>query len=104
MKYYRDGLPVGELKVPEIKSEREAELQVIAAENTFEIGQLLEATVAVFKKPKVTYELLDAIRITQKEYKFLKSCTIVEGQKIKVEITELKADGSIKKVKPQCPE
>ena len=100
VKYYKDGSPVGELKVPEIKSEREAELQAVAAENEFKLGQVLEATIKVIKGTKVTYEILETIRLTQKEPKLLKNSVLSEGQDMKVKISALKDDGSIKKIKP----
>ena len=99
VKYYKEGVPTGELKVPEIKSEREIELRAIAAENTFEVGQTLDAKITAVKGKKITYEILNAIKLTQKEPTLLKSHTLSEGQLLKVEISVLKEDGSIKKVK-----
>ncbi len=99
VKYYKEGVPTGELKVPEIKSEREAELQVVAAANTFEVGQVLEATITTIKGNKVTYEILGTIRLTQKEPKLMKSVELAEGQTLNVEISALREDGSIKKIK-----
>jgi ABC-type uncharacterized transport system ATPase subunit len=57
----------------------------------------LEATVTAVKGNKVTYEILGTIKLTEKEPKKAKSLS--EGQKVKVEILDLKEDGSIKKVK-----
>ena len=99
VKYYKDGSPTGELTVPDIKSERETELQAIADNNTFEIGQVLEATITSIKGNKVTYRMLDTILLTEKEPKFVKKENPTEGSTQKVEILALKEDGSIRKVK-----
>jgi ABC-type uncharacterized transport system ATPase subunit len=53
--------------------------------------------VTAVKGNKVTYEILGTIRLTEKEPK--KAQSLSEGQTIKVEILDLKEDGSIKKVK-----
>ena len=97
VKYYKEGVPTGELKIPEIKSEREAELLAVTQANKFEVGQKLQALIANIKGSKVTYELLEVIRLTVKEPK--KARTLEEGQSIEVEITQLREDGSLKKVK-----
>ncbi|MEM8806726.1 MAG: hypothetical protein AAGF01_11920 [Cyanobacteria bacterium P01_G01_bin.38] len=102
VQYYDKGVPTGEIERPEIKSEREAELQAVAAANTFRVGQTLEATIKAIKTNKITYEILGTIRLTQKEPKLLKNCTLAEGQMLKVKITALK-NGSIKKVEAECP-
>ena len=90
VKYYKDGSPTGELTVPDIKSEREIELQVIADNNTFEIGQVLEATITSIKGNRVTYRMLDTILLTEKEPKFVKKDNPTEGSTQKVEILALK--------------
>ncbi|MCD8487756.1 MAG: hypothetical protein LRZ84_13745 [Desertifilum sp.] len=96
MQYYKE-VPIGEISEPTIQSEREAEIQAIKDAHDFKIGQILEATIPVIKGNKVTYEVLGTIRLTQKEPK--QAAILAEGQNIKVEITELKDDGSIKKLK-----
>jgi len=96
VKYYKEGVPTGELKVPEIKTERELEVQALAAENAFEVGQTLKATIVAIRGSKVTYELLGTIRLTIKEPK--KARDFEEGQLITVEITQMR-DGSPRKVK-----
>ncbi len=102
--YYKEGFPTGELKVPDIKSEREAELKAVTEAHSFKVEQLLEATIIAIKKSKVTYEILGTIRQTISEHKLLKNCDLNVGQKISVEITALREDGSIRKVQGQCPE
>ena len=101
VKYYKEGVPTGELKVTEIKSEREMELEAVVASNIFEVGQTLEATITAIKGNKVTYEILGTIRLTQKEPKLMKAGVLTEGQSLTVKITTLKDDDSIKKVKPR---
>ena len=98
VKYYKDGAPAGELKVPEIKSEREMELQALAAENTFEEGQILDATITAMKGNKVTYEILKTIKLTQKEPKLVKAGSLTAGQSLKIRIVSLKDNSTIKKV------
>ncbi len=98
--YYGKGVPTGEIARPEVISEREAELKAFSEENKFEVGQKLAAKVAAIKKGnKVTYEILETIRLTQKEVKLLKANALQEGQEVTVEVSELKDDGSIKKIK-----
>ena len=99
VKYYKDSSPVGELTVSEIKSEREIELAAVAAENKFEEGQRLDATVTAIKGNKVTYEILGTIKLTQKEPKLVKSGNLSVGQVIKVSVASVKEDNVIKKVK-----
>lgn len=96
-KYYKDGSPVGELKVPEIKTKREAELIAMLETHKFAVGQKMQALITNIKGSKVTYELLETIRLTVKEPK--KAGIFEENQTIDIEITQLKEDGSIKKVK-----
>ena len=102
MQYYDKGVPTSEVDVPEIKSEREAELQAVIAANQFEIGQTLEATITAIKGNKVTYEMLGTIKLTQKEPKLTKAGALAEGQTVGVEVVTMKDDGSIKKVKAQA--
>lgn len=98
VKYYKEGVPTGELKVPEIKSEREAELMAVTAANTFEVGQILEATITTIKGNRVTYEIFGTIKLTQKEPKLIKTGSLIEGQALNVKIISLKENNAIKKV------
>ena len=98
VQYYDKGVPTGEISKPEVISEREAELKAVKDSNTFEVGQQLEAKVTAIKGNKVTYEMLETIRLTQKEPK--RAGSMSEGQNIKVEIIQLRSDGLVKKVKP----
>jgi CRISPR-associated protein (TIGR03986 family) len=60
-------------------------------------GQILDAKVSNIKGIEVTYQLLDGTKKTTKEHK--KVDFLQEGQDVKVRITALKDDGSIKNVK-----
>jgi hypothetical protein len=100
VKYYKEGVPTGELTVPEIKSERKVELMAIAMANSFKIGQQLDAVVATINKTKVTYETIGKVRLSNNEHKLLKANLLSEGQTLKVEVIELRDDGTIKKIKP----
>jgi hypothetical protein len=100
VKYYKEGVPTGELKVPEIKSEREMQSQAVAANNAFQIGQRLDAVVDSINKKKVTYQTVGDLRFSNNEHKLLKAGLLSEGQSLKVEIVSLKENGTIKKIKP----
>ncbi|HAJ59343.1 MAG TPA: hypothetical protein DCP31_08790 [Cyanobacteria bacterium UBA8543] len=97
MRYYKDAGPIGEITAPVVESARQAEIAEVISTHDFAIGQILEATVTAVKGNKVTYEILGTIKLTEKEPKKAQSFT--EGQTIKVEILDLKEDGSIKKVR-----
>ncbi len=96
MQYYKE-VPIGEISEPTIQSEREAELQAIRTAHDFQVGQTLDATITAIKGNRVTYEILGTIKLTQREPK--QSERLLEGQSISVEITELRDDGNIKKIK-----
>lgn len=99
MRYYKVS-PVEEMtvtKIPEQLSERQAEIAEVMESQTFAIDQVLEAKVLGIKGNKVTYEILGAIKLTVKEPK--KAGDLQEGQEVKVKITGLKDDGSVKNVK-----
>ncbi len=79
------------------KSERQVEIAKAVQSKKFEIGQILEATVISIKGNKVTYQILEALKLTEREPK--KAASLQEGQSVRVKITDLKEDGSIKSVK-----
>ncbi len=98
VQYYDKGVPTGEIERPTaVASEREAEITAITETHKFEVGQELEAVVTTIKNSKVTYGILGSIKLTQKEPKIVEKLN--EGQTLNVMITELKDNGSIKKVK-----
>lgn len=97
MRYYANAGPIGEITAPIVESARQAEIAEVISAHDFAIGQILEATVTAIKGNKVTYEILGIIKLTEKEPK--KAQSLSEGQIVKVEILDLKEDGSIKKVK-----
>lgn len=101
MRYYKF-IPIEEISISEMSqveeiSERQAEIAEVMSSQKFTVGQILEATVTVKKGTKVTYEILGTIKLTEKEPK--KATSLKEGQVVKVEIVELKEDGSIKKIR-----
>ncbi|MCT7971064.1 hypothetical protein [Laspinema olomoucense] len=103
MRYYKNAVPTGELNAiatqsaaEPIVSERQAEIAEVLQAQTFQIGQQLEAKVTAIKGNKVTYEILGTIKLTQKEPKNFK--ILSESQTVTASITELREDGSIKKV------
>jgi len=81
--YYEQSPPVGEVVMPEQES--------------FEVGKELNAIVRNIKGTQVTYEVLGAIRLTQKEPKSAPLLTV--GQAVIVRIEKLKEDGSLKNLK-----
>ncbi|MDF5731956.1 MAG: hypothetical protein PUP92_29120 [Rhizonema sp. PD38] len=109
MRYYKDASPIEDITLPstlpttigepqtEPGSKRQAEIAQVTDSYDFTISQILEAKVTAIKGNKVTYEILGTIKLTEKEPK--KAQFLSEGQTVKVEILELKEDGSIKKVK-----
>ncbi|MGB7442690.1 MAG: hypothetical protein WA919_16625 [Coleofasciculaceae cyanobacterium] len=97
MRYYKNAGPIEEITAPVVESARQAEIAEVISSHDFAVGQILEATVTAVKGNKVTYEILETIKLTEKEPK--KAKLLSEGQKVKVEIVALKEDGSIRKVK-----
>ncbi|NCJ07620.1 hypothetical protein GS597_14100 [Synechococcales cyanobacterium C] len=97
MPYYLAAPPVGEVTLPTVPSARAAEVQAVQAAHEFVEGQTLSAVVIGIKGNKVTYELLGAIKLTEKEPKRFK--TLSEGQAVTVVVKALKEDGSLKSVK-----
>ncbi|MFN6519172.1 MAG: hypothetical protein RMY29_032415 [Nostoc sp. CreGUA01] len=101
MRYYKVS-PIEEMSIFQSTefeqiSERQAEIAIVFQSQKFEIDQVLEAIVLAVKGNKVTYEMLGTIKLTEKEPK--KAASLKEGQVVKVKITALKEDGSIKSVK-----
>lgn len=102
MRYYKVS-PIEDISLtdstsvqPEI-SQRQAEIAEVLQSHKFEIDQILDAAVLSVKGNKVTYEILGAMKMTEKEPK--KASVLEEGQVTQVKIVALKEDGSIKSVK-----
>ena len=97
IRYYKEAGPIGEVVTPVVESARQVEIAKAIGSHEFAIGQIVEAKVTAVKGNKVTYEILGTIRLTEKEPK--KAQSLSEGQVVKVEVLDLKEDGSPKKVK-----
>ena len=97
MRYYKNAGTIGEITAPVVESARQAEIAEVISSHNFAVNQILDATVTAVKGNKVTYQILGTIKLTEKEPKKANSLSV--GQNVKVEILELKEDGSIKKVK-----
>lgn len=110
MRYYKDASPIEEISLPPTPlsrggeeqhagqdSARQAEIAEVVQSHNFALDQILDATVLGIKGNKVTYEILETIKLTEKEPK--KVVSLKEGQVVKVKITALREDGSIKSVK-----
>lgn len=97
VQYYDKGVPTGEIERPNVMSEREAELKSVSESNNFAVGQTLEAIVTAVRGNKVTYQLLGIIKLTQKEPR--KASEISVGQKLEIEIIQLRDDSLPKKIK-----
>jgi CHAT domain len=104
MRYYKVA-PIGETSAFEVKTEesaavvtRRAEIEKLKAKQTFEVGQILDATVD--KKhatgSHVTY-LIEGVPFREKEAKTFNK--IPESGTVKVQVKSLKGDGSINHVK-----
>lgn len=79
------------------QSQRQAEVAQVVQSHSFAVDDVLPATITAIKGNQVTYQILDAIKLTSKEPK--KASSLSEGQEVQVIITALKEDGSIKNVK-----
>jgi hypothetical protein len=97
MRYYKEAGPIGEVVTPVVESARQVEIAKAIGSHEFAVGQIVEAKVTAVKGNKVTYEILGTIRLTEKEPK--KAQSLSEGQVVKVEVLDIKEDGSPKKVK-----
>ena len=97
MRYYKEAGPIGEVVPPVVESARQVEIAKAIGSHEFAVGQIVEALVTAVKGNKVTYEILGTIRLTEKEPK--KAQSLSEEQTVKVEILDIKEDGSPKKVK-----
>ncbi|MGB3267103.1 MAG: hypothetical protein WBA89_24510 [Microcoleus sp.] len=97
MRYYKEAGPIGEVVTPVLESARQVEIARAISSHEFAVGQIVEAKVTAVKGNKVTYEILGTIRLTEKEPK--KAQSFSEEQVVKVEILDIKEDGSPKKVK-----
>jgi hypothetical protein len=97
MRYYKEAGPIGEVVTPVVESARQVEIAKAIGSHEFAVGQIVEAKVTAVKGNKVTYEILGTIRLTEKEPK--KAQSISEGQTVKVELLDIKEDGSPKKLK-----
>ncbi|MEH2355023.1 hypothetical protein [Nostoc sp.] len=101
MRYYKVS-PIEEMSIsesPQVEqiSERQAEIVEVASHLKFDVNQIIDATVTAKKGNKVTYEILEKIKLTQKESK--KAEFISEGQIVRVEVVDIKEDGSIRKIR-----
>ncbi|MEB3217892.1 MAG: hypothetical protein VKN72_16900 [Nostocales cyanobacterium 94392] len=97
--YYKAS-PVEEItvtEIPEPLSQRQAEIAKVLESHKFEIDQILDAKVLGIKGNRVTYEILETVKLTEREPK--KAGSLLEGQTTKVKIVAIKDDGSIKSVK-----
>jgi hypothetical protein len=97
MRYYKEAGPIGEVVTPVVESARQVEIAKAIGSHEFAVGQIVEAKVTAVKGNKVTYEILGTIRLTEKEPK--KAQSLSKGQTVKVEILDIKEDGSPKKIK-----
>jgi hypothetical protein len=97
MRYYKEAGPIGEVVAPVVESARQVEIAKAIGSHEFAVGQVVEAKVTAVKGNKVTYEIMATIRLTEKEPKNAQFFS--EGQVVKVEVLDLKEDGSLRKVK-----
>ncbi len=96
MRYYKVS-PIEEVVATTVEPVRKTQASVQSSDYNFTVGQILEAKVTTVKGNKVTYEISEIIRLTEKEPK--NATSLSEGQIVKVEILDLKEDGSIRKIR-----
>jgi hypothetical protein len=87
MYYYKKAVPTGELnnieyelEVVEVQPNRQVEIQRALASQHFAQGQKIEAKITAIQGNKLTYEILETIKLSQKEpkhYQLLKEGQIV---------------------------
>jgi CRISPR-associated protein (TIGR03986 family) len=80
-----------------VRSERQVEITKAIQSQNFTVEQILEATITNINGNRVTYQMLEVLKLTEREPK--KSTSLQVGQVVRVKITSLKEDGSIKSVK-----
>jgi hypothetical protein len=100
MRYYKQVGPMEEVAaptVPTVEPTRQAEITKIAKFQGFKLDQMLDAKITKINGNKVTYEILETLKLTEKEPK--KASSLKEGQTVQVKITALKENGSLKNVK-----
>lgn len=108
MRYYKDGVPTGELDniaaqnaSKEILSERQKAVnEVLESIENLKENMEVEAEITDKKEKgkKITYKLFDALLFSTKEPNEKKFKDLKIGQMVKVEITRID-DGKIKKIK-----
>lgn len=99
LRYYKSGGSTDFFQKSQESQEslRQAEIAEVVQSHSFAVDDVLPATITAIKGNQVTYQILDAIKLTSKEPK--KASSLSEGQEVQVIITALKEDGSIKNVK-----
>ena len=108
MRYYKEAVPIGEIATPPptsatkmptapIESPRQIEIKAATQSQTFQVGQILEATVTNIKGKEVTYTILETIKLTVKEPKKYEILSV--GSTVKVEVIELRENAYPKKVR-----
>lgn len=100
MRYYKEAGPIGEIAapiIPTVEPTRQTEITKIAKFQGFKVDQILDAKITKINGNKVTYEIFEILKLTEKEPK--KASFLKEGQTVQVKITALKEDGSLKSVK-----
>jgi len=94
LRYYKT-TPVGELTTPQITVQPQS---APINNKTYTVGEALEATITNIKRTEVTFSLSDTgQKLTNKEPKHCQNLKL--EQKVTIEITAVKEDGTIKKVK-----
>lgn len=100
MRYYKQAGSIEEIVTPTLSTiqlTRKTESTEIAKFQGFNVDQILDAKITKINGNKVTYGILETLKLTEKEPK--KASSLKEGQTVKVKITALKEDGSLKSVK-----
>ncbi|WP_414573272.1 hypothetical protein [Nostoc sp. CCY 9925] len=103
IRFYKQKIESGEVLpaiAPVVKSPPETKNQTITNQSQkFEIDQILDATVVKITGSKVSYQVGDVFIPNEKEPKQAKNLQEKQIVKVKVKVTAIKEDGSIKHVK-----
>jgi hypothetical protein len=101
IRFYKQKIESGEVLpaiLPVVKSPPETKTQTTTNQSQkFEIDQILDATIVKISSSKVSYQVGDILIPNEKEPKQAKN--LKEKQTVKVKVTAVKEDGSIKHVK-----
>ncbi len=81
---------------PPVLDPRQAEVAAVQKSQKLTIGDIFDASILKIKGNEVTYQFLESVKKTNKEPK--RAASLKEGQAVKVKISTLNDDGTVKKI------